>query len=260
MSAPTIITTTSVLEFEQYEYWQYQPVALGTNVRWTIDPIAPPGVEFDGTFGTLFGAVTRQGVYQVVLRAENDFGASEQLILTIGIRSAPQRRRTWAVDVDIDVVTRRAVIAGSPQAGGGTGATTYQQAIKYRDNLLYHVRFFKGPTRLDLGITKLAWSLKRTAEGRVLTSGETWRKIGFGVDATYALHIDLSDPRLGSELRSIEVGENDAQASFVGLGEFEWLQTNDDYDAVGPANVRGSSQGMLVLVVADQNQITPPTV
>lgn len=257
MAAPTIITTTSVLEFEQYEYWQYQPVALGTNVSWTIDPIAPPGMEFDGTFGTLFGTVTRQGVYQVVLRAENESGTSDPLILTIGIRSAPERRRTWAVDIDIDVVTRRAVIAGSPQAGGGTGATAYQQAIKFRDNLLYHVRFFKGLTRLDLGITKLAWSLKRTAEGRVLASGETWQKIGFGVDATYALHINLNDPRLGSELRSIEVGENDAQASFVGLGEFEWLQTNVDFDAVGPETVRGSSQGMAVLVVADQNQISP---
>lgn len=259
MAAPTIITTTSVLEFDQFEFWQFQPVALGTNVSWTIDPIAPPGMEFDATFGTISGAATRQGIYQVVLRAINQDGSSPPLILTIGIRNAPERRRTWAIDVNIDVVSRRASVVDT-QAGGGTGAGAYQHAIKYRDNLLYHVRFFKGvatATQLDLGLTKLAWSLKRNAEGRVLAAGETWRQIGFGSDATYALHVDLSDARLGSELRSLEIGENDAQAGFVGLGEFEWLQQNVEYDAVGPQVVRGSSQGMPVLVVADQNQISP---
>ncbi len=256
MAAPTIITTTSVLEFDQFEFWQFQPVALGTNVAWTIDPIAPPGMEFDATFGTLSGAASRQGIYQVVLRAINEDGPSDPLILTIGIRSAPERRRTWAIDVDINIVSRRATVS-DPQAGGGTGPSVYQHAVKYRDNLLYHVRFWKGgSTRLDLGLTKLAWSLKRTAEGRVLAAGETWQQIGFGGDATYALHIDLNDQRLGSELRSLDVGENDAQVTFLGLGEFEWLQQNIEYDAVGPEIVRGSSQGMPVLVVADQNQIS----
>jgi hypothetical protein len=141
--------------------------------------------------------------------------------------------------------------------GLGTMKHAYQHAIKYRDNLLYHVRFLKGTTRLDLGIEQLAWSLKRTAEGRVLAAGQTWQQIGFGGDATYGLHIDLNDPRLGSELRSLDIDENAAQASFVALGEFEWLQENTEFDAVGPETVRGSSQGMPVLVVADQNQISP---
>jgi len=256
MAAPTIITTTSVLEFDQFEFWQFQPVALGANVSWSIEPIAPPGMEFDSTFGTLSGAASRQGIYQLVLRASNTDGSSPPLVLTVGIRSAPERRRTWAIDVNIDIVSRRAFVTGA-NAGGGTGADAYQHAIKYRDNLLYHVRFLKGTTRLDLGIEQLAWSLKRTAEGRVLAAGQTWQQIGFGGDATYGLHIDLNDPRLGSELRSLDIDENAAQASFVALGEFEWLQENTEFDAVGPETVRGSSQGMPVLVVADQNQISP---
>lgn len=256
MPAPTIVTTTSVLEFDQYEYWQFQPVALGTGVTWSIDPIAPPGMEFDTAFGTISGAATRQGIYQVVLRATNQDGTGAPLILTIGIRSAPQRRRSWAIDVTVDIVSRRAEVSNA-NAGGGSADNLYQHAVKYRDNLLYHVRFQKGDTVLDLGLTKLAWSLKHTAEGQVLAQGQTWRQIGFGSEATYALHVDLNDPRLGSELRSLDIEEGDAQSGFIGLGEFEWLQQNTEFDAVGPQVVRGSSQGMPVLVMADQNQITP---
>lgn len=260
MAIPVIQTSTSVLEFDQYEYWEFRPVAIGPATSWSIDPAAPTGMEFDASLGMISGSGLRQGIYQIALRALNADGESLPLVLTVGIRSAPERRRTWAVDVDIDIVSRRAVVSGSTTAGGTVTvdnvARTYAHGVKYRDDLLYHVRFFKGATRLDLDLAELAWSLKASAEEPVLAAGNTWRKIGSGADAVYALHVALDDQQLVAAVQDAD--QAGPEAFFVGMGEFEWLQNNNDFDAVGPEVVRGSSHGMPVLVFGDQNQIPAP--
>jgi len=238
MPAPVINQTTSVLDYQQHQPWSYQPFATNSPTGWSIDPIAPPGMAFDSVNGTLSGTCTVAGIYVFAIRASNADGSSDPLVLTVGIEAAARNQRSLAVEVDIDIVTR-AVTAGS------------NHTVKFNDDLIYHVRFLNGGQRVEMPLLHLAWSLKRTPDGDVLAVSDEWQQVGFGADATYAVHVLLNNPSLLSELEDTEA------RLFAGTGEFEWLQSNPP-PAIGPDVLRGSSQAMPVTVVADHRQAELP--
>lgn len=248
MPAPVINTTTSILDYLQHQVWSYQPFATNKPTSWSIDPIAPPGMAFDPATGTISGACSVAGVYVFAITATNALGDSSPLVVTVGIEAAPQDPRSLAVEVNVDLVSRVAVVAGL------SAAAAYQHAVKNRDDLIYHVRFFKGATRVDPPLTKVSWSLKRNPDGDVLAASGAWLKVGFGSEAAWAVHGSLTQAALLSELLDIEETEKTPAQQFVGTIEFEWLQANGATGAIGPDPLRGSSQPMNVLVVNDQQQ------
>lgn len=247
MPAPVINPTTSILDYLQHQYWTFRPFASNAPTSWSIDPMAPEGMGFDPATGAITGACTVAGVYVFALRAHNADGASDPMVLTVGIESAAANPRSLAVEVDIDIVTRIARVAGVDNTA------PYQHAVKANDDLIYHVRFFKGSTRMEVPMNQLAWSLKSAPDGDVLAVSGQWEQVGYGTDATYAVHCSLTDPGLISELEDIAATSTNPAQQFVGLGEFEWLQTNPS-PAIGPDPLRGSSQAMRILVVNDHRQ------
>lgn len=252
MPVPIVSSTTSVLDYEQHQAWSFQPFATNSPTSWSLDEAPPPGITFSTQTGALSGACSVAGIYVLGIRAHNAEGASTPLEVTVGIEAAPSDQRSLAVEVDIDIVTRGASVPGT------TTDAAYQHAVKNNDDLIYHIRFIKAGQRINPPITKLAWSCKRDPDGDVLCVGETWQQVGFGQDATYAIHVRLDNPALLSELEGIVAGTNPPTPAqqFIGLGEFEWFQNNS---GVGPSTLRGSSQPMKVLFVADHRQATPPS-
>jgi hypothetical protein len=206
-------------------------------------------MSFDTQNGTILGTCIVAGIYVFGIRAHNADGASDPMVVTVGIEIAAQNRTSLAVEVDIDLVSRIANV------GGVAVDAAYQHAVKNNDDLIYNVRFTKGGIRVEPPITKLAWSCKRDPDGDVLCYGETWAKIGFGDDATWALHVSLENPALLSELEGVNATGTSMAQQFVGFGEFEWFQSND---GIGPTPLRGSSQAMKVLFVADYRQAQQP--
>ena len=249
MPAPVINSTTSILDYLQHQTWTFRPFASNSPTSWTIDPMAPFGMAFDPMTGAITGACSIAGVYVFALRAHNAEGTSAPLIVTAGIEAAAANPRSLAIEVDIDIVSRSARLF----YGQSGTADSYQHAVKARDNLIYHVRFFKGTTRMEVPMNKLSWSLKRSPDGDILAVSDGWQQVGFGSDATYAVHCALTSPALISELEDSEATTTPQPQSFIGSGEFEWLQANPP-PALGPNPLRGSSQPMPILVVNDHMQ------
>jgi len=254
MAIPVINPTTSILDYLQWEPWQYQPYATNTPTSWSIDPSAPTGMDFDAATGRISGACSTPGVYVFSLRAHNGDGASAPLVITTGIGASGSDQRAMVISVDIDVVTRRAVVNGVAAAA----TADYQHAIKYNDDLIYSVRFFNGATRVDPPIVGLGWALKYALEDPPLATASYWRKTGYGLNASFAAHGRVQGGALRAALLDAQATQKTADQSFIGSVEFEWLQANDGPDAVGPDPLRGSSQPMKVLAALDYQQIAIP--
>ncbi len=248
MPAPVIEPTSSILDFEQHQPWSFQPFATNAPTSWSIDPIAPAGMSFDPVRGTLAGACTSAGVYVFGLRAINGDGTSAPLVLTVGIEPATASSpRNSAVEVDIDLITRQAKVVGA------AGTANYLHAVKFRDDLIYHVRFKKGDVVMANEITELAFAFKTEPQGRVLASSDEWEQVVFGSSPVYAVHSLLSASALRNALREADKVDDMPPESLVVTCEFEWLQANAA--GVGPNPLRGSSQGMPVLAVNDFAQL-----
>lgn len=101
---PVISTITSVLGYEQDEFWTYQPAveqgAPITSWQWAG---LPPGITANTATGAISGAATTQGVFIATVTATNASG-SASLRIPIGIFA-----RAWqndgAIALDFDLTT-----------------------------------------------------------------------------------------------------------------------------------------------------------
>ena len=256
MAAPIISPITSILDYLTNESWSYQPFTSGSPTSWRISPAAPPGMSFNTATGMISGQCVVPGVYVCGLYATNGDGESAPSIFPVAIGSAAHAGigASLAVAVDIDLVARTAKVAG---VDGKSGAS-YQHAVRYGDDLTYHVRFFNGTSRVEPPVIALAWAMKNEVDEEVLNKSSAWRKVGYGTAATWAVTGRLDDNLLLGEVSESEADEKAKLLAqqFIGTIEFEWLQ--DNAGGVGSDPLRGSAGPMPVLVSADYQQIPVP--
>ena len=223
MAAPVINLTTSVLGYQQWQTWAYQPAATNSPTIWTSSPL-PPGMTLTPGTGLLTGAVSVPGVYLVNLTAANAAGeVSAPVTLTIGIDPAIGSNRS-GLDVSIDT---------------GTGAVTVAGAavLKADDDLMMFITFMKGQQVLDLGtLAALQVAIKEFEPDAVLVVGNTFQKNGTGSGAVYQLYLKVDSTALTASLSDYEA---DSGTEFEAELEIEWQEPNAS--GIGPSTLRRSS-------------------
>ena len=225
MSVPVINLTTSILGYQQWQTWAYQPAATNTPSSWAASSI-PPGMSFSLTTGLLTGAVTTPGVYLVNLTATNSDGASVPVMLTIGIDPASGSNRS-GMDLSIDT---------------GTGAVTTGTAVlKEDDDMMFFLTFTKGGAPIDIGtLHALNFALKEFEPDVTLVVGNTFLSLGTGaISPKYQLYMQLDSTAMKAAISSYE---QDKGTFFNAVCEVEWQESNSNYPTFGPQYIRRSSQ------------------
>ena len=209
MSVPVISTTTSILGYNQYESWQYQPYATNTPTSWGC-PNLPDGMSIDSTTGLISGAATVSGVFECGLTATNGDGTSVALVLTIGIAAAAATSAILTnsgYQITIDVGTKAVTVgsvstSASAAAAGltlasdpGTSPTLRSNPILYarrNDSLLFWINFVKNGVPLNLTIATLKIAIKEFEGSARIVLGHTFYQVGSGVGSYFGLYCDLS--------------------------------------------------------------------
>ena len=244
MAAPVITTTTSVLDYKQWEYFEYQPYATNTPTSWAC-PNLPDGLSINTSTGKISGAATVQGVYNVGLTATNGDGTSAALIIPIGIRAAEAGLTRPGVELTYDIQTNKVAIVG------GTAESTLFGRVG--DTLLMWIRFVKQDTTLDLDVASLGFGLKERDIENTVALGDEWDKFGTGTGTSYGLFVPLEAEKLDGVLSNYESARG--KKRFVGFGEIEVVLTSA-YE-FGPSTIRFTSEDIPLTIAADKVEITP---
>jgi len=236
MAIPIINLTTSILGYNQWQTWAFQPFAQNAPTSWAASTL-PPGVTINATTGLISGAVTVAGVYVVGLTASNSDGTSVAVVLTIGIAAGSASNDSGA-DVSVDV---------------GTGAVTLPPGlvVKEDDDLMFFFSFMKGSVALDLGtLSALNLAIKEFEPDSTLVVSSGFQKLGSGSNTIYQLYIHLDSTALAAALSSYEA---DAGTTFNAVCELEWVMPNSS--GIGPSTCRRSSQLFTLPIFRNVNPI-----
>jgi hypothetical protein len=235
MAAPIINLTTSVLGYQQWQTWAYQPVATNMPVLWTSTPL-PPGLSLNAGTGLLTGAVSVPGVYLVNLVAANVGGeVSAPVTITIGVDPAFASNKS-GVDVSIET-------------GTGVVSVTPDIVFKADDDLMLYVTFKKGATVLDLGpLATLQLGFKEFEPDPILVVGSAFVKSGSGSGTVYQLYVKIDSTALTAALSNYEA---DSGTQFDAICEIEWQEPNAS--GVGPVTLRRSTVPFLMPVARNIN-------
>ncbi len=249
MAIPVILTPSSVLEYLQWQTFDFQPAAGNSPTFWLATPL-PPGLTFDTATGQITGAAERPGVWDVILTAGNADGASDPQLFTIGILATSVLPPVDAVDLTIDLGTgevtagypaRRTVLRGKVQI-------TPVFWVKRGDVRLFHIRFVKGGVVAALDLDTLALALLAYQGDAALVEASTFERVGTGEETYYRLAVTFTGTALDGELGS---NQGAYLEEFAALGEFEWTLANELEPVTGPATLRSSTLNFDVGVAQD---------
>ncbi len=264
MSAPVINTTTSILEYLQWQSWEFQPYASNSPTGWICSPL-PPGLTIDTPTGLISGAATKPGVFNVALTALNSDGASDALNIAIGIEASTAIPPVDAVELVVDLGTSE-VSTPTPSARkvdriikAADGSTTTESIsplfwLKLNDKKLVHVRYVKGGVTSAIVLATLALSAKvREPEG-VLVSSSTFAQADTGENTFYRMEVGCTGTALTNELAD---SADDDGTDIASLMELQWTWANVLTPKVGPDTLLSSSLYFWVGIQRDLN--TPPS-
>ena len=229
MAIPVVNLTTSILGYQQWVSWAYQPAATGSPTSWAASSV-PPGMSFSTTTGMLSGAVSMPGVYLVNLTAHNADGDSLPVMLTIGIDPASGSNKS-GIDLSIDT---------------GTGAVTVgSAALKEDDDMMFYVTFTKGGSPIDIGtLTGLKVTIKEQEPDPYVIQGTSFASLGGGaISPKYLLYAKLDSSATQGAMSNYEAR---AGTTFDAICEIEWLEPLPSgvtfSPSTGLSSVRRSSQ------------------
>jgi hypothetical protein len=242
MAAPVINTTTSILGYRQWEYFEYQPYATNTPTSWAC-PLLPAGLSIDEDTGLISGAASQPGVYVLGLTATNGDGTSAPMVLTIGIE-AGAIQPTSGVDLFIDVVTGKVTMTLT-----GTTSEAALLSVKEDDDLLLYVRFVKAGQILDLDLDELTLFVKELEPDALVATSLAWEKSGSGANSVYLVHAKFDGSLLAGALSNYE---EDDGTKFVGLAEIERVETSA-WEG-GPETLRVTSRTFGIEIERDLGQ------
>ena len=257
---PVINTTTSVLGYNQFEAFQYQPYATGNPTSWAC-PNLPPGLSINTDTGLISGAATTAGVFVCGITATNADGTSDPLVLTIGIDAASAVLTNSGYQLQIDVTTREVTVVVSASAASSSPpasvtplpadlpAGTAQLFARKNDHLLLWISFIKNGVTIDLNLADLKLSLKELDSGSPFALASTFYKFGSGIGTYFGLFADLS---AATDLSGILSDYYlDSGTVFNALAEIAWQEENGETGVFGPASWNFSTRTFLVAVEDD---------
>ena len=257
MAAPVIISEQSVLEYLQWQNFEFQPYATNSPTSWNSSPL-PPGLDFDAGTGLISGAATAPGVYDIALTAINEDGASTPLTFTVGIEATSALPPVDSVDLTVDLGTGE-VSAGYPAtrkitrgAGPEKKEVTPLFWLKYGDSRLLHIRFSKGGVIWSGALESLKLTMKAVEPETVLVTTSTMDRGDTGGNTFYRLAVVVTGTGLKSELSD----SNDDGDGIAAIGELEWTWANSLIPVVGPETLRTTTLNFFVGLAPE---LTPNT-
>jgi hypothetical protein len=249
MAVPVINPNTSVLGYNQWQTFEYQPYATNAPEHWSCDGL-PPGVSIDEDTGLINGFSTAPGVWICPLIATNLDGDSVPMLLTFGIDPAaftPSIAPALLIDLDTGHVTSGDGARSSAQSDAGPLFW-----VKENDTVPLLLRFYNGGTYIDFTISSLKFGLKQfEPESLVVTGGgETidtdFKKFGSDDSAYWVMVASFNGAALASALSDFE---GDAGTYFYALAEIEW-QTENPF-GIGADPIIRTSRTFLIGVERD---------
>lgn len=252
MAAPVINSRQSVLEYLQWQNFEFQPYATNNPTFWTCTPL-PPGMVFYPSTGLISGASTVPGVYDFALTAVNADGASTPVTFCMGIEATSALPPVDAVDLTVDLGTgevttpyaaTRKVFRGF---GEGKKEVTPLFWFKYGDSRLLHIRYTKGGIVWDGELETLKLSLKNIQEESVLAAASSFVRGDRGINTFYRMAATITGTALKGEIEGVD----DDGSGIAALCELEWTWENSLLPLVGPSTLRTTSLNFLVGVAPD---------
>lgn len=252
MSAPVILTTQSVLEYQQWQSWIFQPYATNNPTSWIASPL-PPGMLFNTATGRISGAASRPGVYEIALTAINGDGPSTPQTFTIGIvaatYAAPEDTLDLVWDLGTGLVSSPLAPSGTAKlADGSTPALAPLLWLKRGDERLINVRPMKGSAVVDIAFATLKLALKQYEPESLLLQSTGFVRMADGADTFYRLAVTVAGPALNGALSNVEA---DPGTEFVAVVELEATWANVLTPAVGGNPLRTSSLNFGIGIARD---------
>lgn len=237
---PSVSAIQSVLYFNQWQEWAFQPFATNTPTGWTSSPL-PDGVTIDAGTGLLSGAVEKPGVYVFALTATNAAGNSVEIPFTAGIAPSTWAAPADALDVTLDLTSGLVTINGVTSLPGTPLAQQPVLAwLKSGDAKLFHIRPVKAGVIMDIAFASLALAAKNVEPESAIITSTAFGRAGTGADTYYRMAVQLDGAALAAELAN---AEDDGGTLLRALFEFAWTWTNTLSPNCGLTTVVGSSLG-----------------
>ena len=233
MALPVITSTTSILQYRQFQDWVYIPTADNDPTSWNCGPLAP-GLTFDPATGTISGAALKPGVYNTALTATNSDGTSAALKFPICIAASSGEASIDSIDLNWDaesgLVTCPALAAGAALtlANGALAPIQPIASIKPGDVRMFHVVPSKAGTILPVVFTALALNLKEFDGDGIIATSVAFVQVGSGDNNLFRLVLDLSvAATLNRLLSACDDFYTDKGSNWVALAELTASYAND---------------------------------
>ena len=256
MAAPVILRIQSVLEYLQWQEFEFLPYAMNTPTFWNVSGL-PPGLVFNPANGRISGAATKPGVWVCGIIAGNADGLSAVEVFTIGVEASTYSQPVDAIDATIELgsgavtITPAASIDASINVDASTAKPTDLKPLlwlKRGDTKIFHLRFVKGGVIADIDLTSLKLGFKAFEPEQVIVQSLGFARVATGAETMYRLAIAVTSSALDSELSNTE---SDVATHVIGLAEFEWKWTNELVPPVAPNLVRSSSLNFAAAIARD---------
>jgi len=256
MAAPVILNIQSVLEYLQWQEFEFLPHAINDPTFWNVSAL-PPGLAFSPATGRISGAATKPGVWVCGILAGNADGLSAIETFTVGVEASTYSAPVDVLDATIELGTGAVTIAPSmvTDASVNVDASTAKTAdlkpllwLKRGDTKIFHVRFVKGGVIADINLTSLKLGFKAFEPEQVIVQSLGFGRVATGAETMYRLAVSVLGTALDAELSNTE---SDVATHVIGLAEFEWKWTNDLVPPVAPILVRSSSLNFAAAIARD---------
>lgn len=256
MSAPVIVITQSVLEYAQWQSFNFQPYATNNPTSWAAS-FLPPGLSFNTSTGKLSGAASMPGVYLLALTAYNADGHSDTEVFTMGIVAAgtgsafasPDDAIDLVWDVGTGEVSAISAVPATKLADGTEPALPLLFWLKRGDTRILNVRQVKaGVTVAAVALSALKLSLKAVEPEAVLVATTTFARVGTGADTFYRMSVVVTGTTLTGELAN---AEDDRGTELACLAELEAASDNPYNPTPGPATLKTTSLNFGVGIARD---------
>jgi hypothetical protein len=248
MAAPVISSTTSILQYLQFESWQFQPTASNDPTAWNCTPL-PAGLSFNNVTGLLSGAALFPGVYIVTITATNGDGTSSGLVVAIGIQAASGEAQVDGLDLTWDMETGLVTCDAAPgivsPLNDGTTAKPAPIAwLKSGDIRMIHITPVKQGVVLPIVFTSLVINLKEDDGDGVIATSVAFVQVSTRANNLYRVALDLTQAAMAAAIESSEDDHYaDAGSEFVALAEIQATYTNTLTPSMdgGPSTLQTSS-------------------
>lgn len=217
MAIPLIDNRTSLQTATVGQVFALQLAALGSPDAWEALHL-PDGLTINETSGLITGTVDPEavpGLYQVLVQAENEDGAS-QIVLLLRVKAATVPLGEWNDhELDFDLKSRLVTQTGIATPESGEVIT-----VKRGDFRPYLIGLIKDAELQDLGETiTLRLGLKENAGERLieLTDG-TAERVGTGKLARYRIWLRMTPAKWRAILSDYEAED---ETRFIARGEIQ---------------------------------------